>query len=144
MEKLRKAFTRNGGALTVSLLCCGVYLGITLIFFGLMSGEEMIWKYGTTWYPSVLAIPGTMYLFCKLFEFAEKRKWLGWSMWLHNIAGRYSFEIFMLHMVLYELVPIMGLHLRSPFTLGLMAVTAGVISVFYGMGVDRLRKKLGW
>lgn len=37
MEKLRRAFVRHDGALTVSLLCGAVYLGITFIFFGLMS-----------------------------------------------------------------------------------------------------------
>lgn len=130
--------------LSVPLMLILAVIGHGLIFFAQRSDIETVWTFGVTWYPAIIAIPGTMYLFCKLFEFAEKRKWLGWFMWLHNIAGRYSFEIFMFHIVLYELFSALDLPLKSNLGLGLMAVIAGVISLFYGMGVDKLRKKFNW
>ena len=131
--------------LPIPLLLVLAAIGHGIIFLALMKCDmDTIWTTGVTWYPSIIAIPGTMYLFCRLFEFAEKKKWLGWFMWLHNIAGKYSFEIFMFHMVLYELIPMLGLYIHSNFALGLMALAVGVVSLFYGMGIDRLRKKLGW
>ena len=131
--------------LNIPLMLVLAVVGHAMIFFAQRSSSiDTVWEYGVTWYPSLIAIPGTMYLFCKLFEFAEKKKWLGWFMWLHNIAGRYSFEIFMFHIVLYELVSALNIPVRSNFTCGLIAVIAGVISLFYGMGIDKLRKKFGW
>ena len=130
--------------LNIPLLLVLAVIGHAMIYLGLRCDADTVWTTGVTWYPAIIAIPGTMYIFCRLFEFAEKRKWLGWFMWLHNIAGRYSFEIFMLHIGLYELVSVLGLTLTSKLGLSLLAVSAGVISVFYGMGVDKLRKKLGW
>lgn len=131
--------------LPIPLLLILAVIGHAMIYLALLKcSMDTIWTLGVSWYPSILAIPGTMYLFCRLFAFAEKKKWLGWFMWLHNIAGKYSFEIFMFHMVLYELVPKLGLHFSSNSALGLMAVVAGVISLFYGMGIDKLRKKFGW
>ena len=130
--------------LSVPLMLVLAVIGHAIIYFGLRCDMGTIWTTGITWYPALIAIPGTMYLFCRLFEFAEKKKWLGWFMWLHNIAGKYSFEIFMFHIVLYELVSKLQLPLRSNLSLGLMAVTAGIISLFYGMGIDKLRKKFNW
>ena len=130
--------------LSVPLMLILAVVGHAMIFLAQRSDIETVWTFGVTWYPAIIAIPGTMYLFCKLFEFAEKKKWLGWFMWLHNTAGRYSFEIFMFHIVLYELVTALGIRITSNIGLGLMAVAAGVISLFYGMGIDKLRKKFGW
>lgn len=127
--------------LNIPLLLVLAAAGHVLICLGMRAGADAVWTMGTTWYPAIIAIPGTMYLFCKFFEFVEKKKWLGWFMWIHNITGRYSFEIFMLHIVLYELISILGIYSTSKLVLTLYASGACVISVFYGKWVDKLRKK---
>jgi len=130
--------------LSVPLLLILAVIGHGLIFLGYRFGGQYTWSYGVLWYPAIIAIPGTMYVFCKLFEFAEKKKRLGWFMWLHNITGKYSFEIFMAHMVLYALFQKLGLRFESLVALTLKVLIAGVISVFYGIGVEKLRKKLSF
>ena len=130
--------------LSVPLLLILAVLGHGLIFLGYRYGGEMTQSYGILWYPAIIAIPGTMYVFCKFFEFVEKKKWLNWFMWIHNITGKYSFEIFMAHIVLYTLYPMMGIPAPSIGGLTVIVAITCVISVFYGMGVDKLRKKLNW
>ena len=129
--------------LNIPLMLLLAVVGHAMIFFAQRRcGIDTVWEYGVTWYPSIIAIPGTMYLFCRLFEFAEKKKWLGWFMWLHNIAGKYSFEIFMFHIVFYEFAAALHIPLNSNFALAFLAVSAGVVSLFYGILIDKLRKKL--
>ncbi len=129
--------------LNIPLLLLSAVVGHLLICLGLSAGPDAVWALGTSWYPAIIAIPGTMYVFCKFFEFVESKKHLGWFMWIHNITGRYSFEIFMAHIVIYELISIVGINNDSKLFLTIKAVGTCAVSIFYGKLTDRIRKKLG-
>lgn len=129
--------------LNIPLLLILAVVGHAAIYLSNRFSAEIVWTTGVMWYPAIIAIPGTMYVFAKLFDFASGKKWLGWFMWLHNITGRYSFEMFMLHIVLYDAASRLNLYSGSITSLTLLAVISGTISVFYGMGIDKLKKKLG-
>lgn len=63
---------------------------------------DFLWSCGLYWYPFVLIVPGSCLLISFLAAWLEKFAWLKWMNRLLETVGAYSFEIYLVHVFLYE------------------------------------------
>lgn len=131
------------------LLLAGVIVGHFIMYKSLSLPEETSWRYGLQWLPDIFSVLGNMLILCKAFEFCEKRKRLAFIMAINNIAGRYSFEIFLVHIVVFLSVPADILENFSRagganviFWL-ILSAFAVLFGIGYGKSIEKLRKRKG-
>ena len=121
--------------------------GHFLSYLGMGASQDTVWRYGVQWLPGSLSVLGNMLIFCMFFELIEKLRSLRFIMALNNAAGRYSYEILLVQLLLYMLVPKLNIKaMKTPGALNVllwipvMAITV-FIGVIYGKLIEKLRKK---
>ena len=134
--------------LPLPLLLIGVPVGHFIMYKSLSLPEEISWKYGLQWLPDIFSVLGNMLILCKFFEFCEKRKMLRWLMAVNQTAGRFSFEIFLVHILVFLFVPMTDIEAFSiPGGMNILLWCAvSVFAVFCGIGygklIEKVRKKV--
>lgn len=115
-------------------------IGVYLDYFTARLPFELTWSYGLSWYPGVLTVVGLPLLMIWFFAFCEKFRVLTWISTLFKIMGKYSFEIFLVHLIVYQAIGMLGYTGTGvgPW-LGIMAL-AVLISVCYGKAINYLSK----
>ena len=73
--------------------------GLLIFYFRF---PDQLWNWGLYWYPFALIVPGSCVLFSVLAEKMEKYKVLRWGKKILEIVGIYSFELYLVHVFLYE------------------------------------------
>ena len=63
---------------------------------------EQMWPWGLYWYPFALIVPGSCVLFSAVAEKLEKYRFGRWINKFLVILGIYSFELYLVHVFLYE------------------------------------------
>ena len=97
------------------LVCVFMLLtGIGFLYGANRLVPDQLWSHGLYWYPFVFIAPGACVLISLAFSALERVKWCGWISDLINLIGRNSFELFLVHVFLYEEV-IRGLGLLDNF-----------------------------
>ena len=86
----------------------GFVLGIafvagTVILLGSQKNvPELLWNWGLYWYPFALIVPGSCVFFSVVAEKVEQCKILRWFNKFLETVGIYSFELYLVHVFLYE------------------------------------------
>lgn len=71
---------------------------------------DQLWSHGLHWYPFLFITPGLCVLISLAFSALERVKWFGWISNLINLIGKNSFELYLVHVFLYEeLIPELGI-----------------------------------
>lgn len=128
--------------LNIPLLLIFALIGHALCFLGQRGDEDLVWQYGISWYPAILLLPGTLLVFCWILDFISAKKYLKPLMQLFNISGRYSFEIFLVHMLFYYAVPLTLKRMpQNNLDWVFFALAALVLSLGYGRLMDTVTDK---
>lgn len=77
-------------------------VGIAIYFVFRFEFEDYLWKFGLYWYPFILVTPGICIIISLVMEYVKKYKWLRWIEYLLNFIGNYSFEIYLVHILVFE------------------------------------------
>ena len=81
-------------------------LGLFLVKLTIRMDGRILWDYGLYWYPFILVVPGLCILFSYAISLVEKIRVFDWLYKFLCLIGKYSFEIYLVHLFLYEgLVP---------------------------------------
>lgn len=82
------------------LLVCFV-AGNYLMYYGQRFPTEILWGYGLSWYPGLLIVPGALWLLTRVFALCERAAWAKWVNAFFELMGKWSFEIFLVHLLLF-------------------------------------------
>ena len=135
------AFRDEDFSLNVPLMLIVCVLGNLLVLYCMRFDADLVWRYGVTWYPGILVIPGMMLLLAWFFRFLSGVKQLKPLLWVFGTAGKYSFEIFLTHLIIYMFINFTPLKPTNNLQWVITALSSGVLAVLYGKLIDRLRKK---
>lgn len=123
------------------LLCLLFLAGNYLMYFSQRFPTELLWGYGLTWYPGILIVPGAMLILPWLFGLFERVGALRWINRLLAVMGKWSFEIFLVHVLLFTLINEFGIAITDNLT-WLAVIAASVpISILYGKLINRCVKQ---
>lgn len=84
------------------LALCAV--GLASLHFFLNHYDNILWSHGLYWYPLILIVPGLCLVLSRLAEIAEQYAFTRWICRMLNTVGIYSFEVYLIHIFLYETV----------------------------------------
>lgn len=122
------------------VLCALFFLGNYLMYYSQRFPTELLWGYGLTWYPGILIVPGAMLILPWLFGLFERVGALRWINRLLNVLGKWSFEIFLVHVLLFTLINEFGLAISGNLAwLAVIAVSV-ILSIAYGRLINRCVK----
>lgn len=97
----KRKFWQKGGILVFLFL---IGMGILLSCYYSLQKETM-WGFGLWWYPFLLIAPGMCFLLCLLFEGIEQIKGVKRLLKPLRLIGKASFEIYLIHLATFEIVP---------------------------------------
>ena len=126
--------------LNIPVLLVFFLAGNYLMYYGQRFPTEILWGYGLSWYPGLLIIPGAMLLLCRVFALCEKGKPLGRLARLFELMGRRSFEIFLIHLLVFGYIADLGLPVQGNLMWLLVIVLCVPLSFGYGRLIDRVKK----
>lgn len=94
---------------TLSVLKFAAYLAITVLGFVLLwvafhQFREYRWKNGLYWYPFIMITPGLCVGVSLLMNLFEKSKFTSWIVKVLSFIGKYSFEIYLTHILIFDSV----------------------------------------
>ena len=89
---------------TAMLLLAATAAGLLLQFYVNASYEELLWDKGLYWYPFILIVPGLCVLICWVSRLCERSRITRAAKSCLVVIGEYSFELYLLHLPLIELV----------------------------------------
>ena len=135
------AFRDVDWKLNIPLMFAACILGNVLVLYCTRFDADLIWQYGLTWYPGLLVIPGMMLLFAWFFGFLSGVKQLKPLLWIFDTAGRYSFEIFLVHLIVYKFICFTPLEPTDNPQWIAAALVSGILAVLYGKLTDKLRNR---
>ena len=136
------AFRDADLTLNVPVLLVLSVLGVAIILYCMRFDADLVWRYGVTWYPGLLVIPGVMLLLAWFFRFLSGMEKLKPLLWLFGIAGQYSFEIFLVHLIIYKFLDFTPLSPKNNLQWIAAALVSGTLAVLYGKLIDKVRKKI--
>lgn len=79
-------------------------LGSVLLLCSYKYFDSLLWSYGLHWYPFILIVPGLCLIISSACKFLETFKAGVVVVNAFSFVGRYTFELFMMHMLLFKLV----------------------------------------
>lgn len=137
-ESNGKASSIQRNALLLILLAI-IGMGILLTCYFTLPNETM-WAYGLWWYPYLLITPGLCLVICLLLELLERIRGLRMLHHLLALIGKASFEIYLIHLAAFKIVPgyIWVTLNRRWLVLAALSVAAGI---GYHLLVEGIRKK---
>lgn len=126
----------NGKWAKRAFLVLAMMLGFVLVIMCIYRYPDTLWAYGTWWYPFLLITPGLCYVLAQIFE------WMGRAgkicllpmRWI----GKASFEIYLIHIAAYEIVPSYREVVNNRQWLKLMAV-AVIAGIFYHLLIEGIK-----
>ena len=77
-------------------------VGVGIYFLFQFEFTDYLWKYGLYWYPFILITPGMCIIISLAMSFLERCKWCGWISKILTLIGNYSFEIYLVHMLIFK------------------------------------------
>lgn len=133
--------------LSVPLMLILWVIGNGLAYYLHSMPTELGMKYGFSWYPGLIIIPGMMLILSWIFDFCSKRKALTWISSAFSILGQYSLEIYIVNILGYDLLArckissminaLPNYLVRNAIWFAI-AIALGVISIFYGKFIHKL------
>lgn len=78
--------------------------GIMTLLFVFFRFPNKVWSYGLCWYPFILIVPGLCMALSKFAFFFETHPRMHWLNALLNTIGSFSFEVYLIHVFLYETI----------------------------------------
>lgn len=69
--------------------------------------KPLRWKYGLYWYPFILIAPGLCVALSAVMSLLEKSSMTKWIVAVLSFVGKYSFEIYLVHLLIYDSVTYM-------------------------------------
>ena len=96
---------RRGYALKtghVLTLLAAAALGTLLVLKFMKEYPDLLWPWGLYWYPFVLIVPGLCVALSLLAEKLENFRPLRWINRLLELIGKYSFELYLVHVFVFE------------------------------------------
>lgn len=117
--------------------------GNALMYYGQRFPTDILWGYGLSWYPGLLIVPGALLLLPWAFALIARVRWLGWLNAMLALLGRWSFEIFLVHLLLLGYMNELGLELHGNLAWLAALAAAAALSVGYGKLIERLKYKSG-
>lgn len=97
--------TKQGYALKMRdcfVLGIGVVAGALALLAFQKNVPELLWNWGLYWYPFALIVPGSCVFFSVMAEKTETYSPLCWFNKFLETVGIYSFELYLVHVFLYE------------------------------------------
>lgn len=88
----------------IYLLLCLMILGTGALFVVQKKFMSIAMTYGLGWYPLILITPGLCIIISWLSSFAENKKVISVPFRLLQWLGKYTFEIYLLHLLIMETV----------------------------------------
>lgn len=76
--------------------------GTAGLLYALEAFPELLWNWGLYWYPFAMMVPGGCVFLSLLAEKLETVRSLRWINGFLNLVGMYSFELYLVHVFLYE------------------------------------------
>lgn len=90
--------------LAVFLLLLLSIAGVAILYFlKTHYDEDFLWVTGLSWYPFILITPGLCILLSILAELLEPLRFLNWLLFVLTKIGEYSFEAFLIHLLLLDI-----------------------------------------
>lgn len=79
-------------------------MGCGLLAYFYKNYEPKLWSYGLHWYPFILIVPGMCLLISGISGYLVRYKVGKWIIDALSFVGKYTFELFMMHMLLFKVV----------------------------------------
>lgn len=79
-------------------------VGLACVFLAFFKFSRYLWSHGLYWYPFLLVTPGLCTAISLFFMWAERFRWGKAFGKLLASIGQYSFEVYLLHIFLFDLV----------------------------------------
>ena len=90
------------GSFHIFAYILAVFAGILLLYLAQHFLSSLLWSHGLSWYPFLLIAPGLCVLISCLANAVENLRPCQWLLSLLAFLGKYSFEIYLVHIPLYE------------------------------------------
>lgn len=132
----RKCDKRVNAPLLILLFLAGNYL----MYYGQRFPTELLWGYGLSWYPGLLIVPGAMLILPWAFELFERADALKWINRMLAMLGKWSFEIFLVHLLFFALINEFGLTISGNLTWLALLIATVPLSIGYGRLINRCVK----
>lgn len=87
----------------ISLYAAGSVAGILLLLAALRFYMRLCWSYALYWYPFLLIAPGLCVILSWLLFHLRRLRWLSFVSAALASVGRYSFEVYLTHLFLFEI-----------------------------------------
>lgn len=65
---------------------------------------DYLWAQGLYWYPLIAVVPGVCFVLSLVGDFLQKHRILRWLYRFLDMVGKYSFELYLVHLFLFESV----------------------------------------
>lgn len=115
-------------------------IGNFLMYYGQRFPTELLWGYGLSWYPGLLIVPMVLVLLPWAFALLEKVKWLSWINRLFELLGKWSFEIFLVHLLIFGYISNFGVEVSGNLMWLVIIAVCVALSIPYGKLIARIRK----
>ena len=79
-------------------------VGVIILSLAYTYCRNILWSHGVYWYPFILITPGLCLFISNIISVIEKRAELHWIKKCLDIVGKNSFEIYLIHIFLFEAV----------------------------------------
>lgn len=88
---------------TAVVLGCLSICGAGVLLHFIKHYRAILWSHGLYWYPFILIIPGVCMLLSVVAEFFRDKKLMRMLEKGISVAGKYSFEIYLAHVIIFEI-----------------------------------------
>ena len=122
-----------------ALLYALMVVGLWSLFLAVDRFAAKCWPYGLWWYPYILITPGLCMALASFFALLSKAAATRWIPKGLSLLGNASFEIFLIHVALYDLGP-RFLPVKGRIAWGVLFALSCCAGVAYHAVIQRLRK----
>ncbi|MBQ8057557.1 MAG: acyltransferase [Ruminococcus sp.] len=78
--------------------------GFVLLWVSFEYLSDYRWNNGLYWYPFILITPGLCVCLSFIMSLLDKSKFTSWIVSLLSLVGKYSFEVYLVHILIYDSV----------------------------------------
>ncbi len=135
LAERRPELKLNRGILIIAFL-----IGNYLMYYGQRFSTEILWGYGLSWYPGLLIVPGALFLLPLCFALLERVNWLGWINSIFSLMGKWSFEIFLVHLLIFTYLEVFSLTPSNNLGWLLLIILCVPVSIGYGRIIESVKR----